>query len=122
MRHPCAPAPAPAQAVSLPPLAQNAELIALRVRHDDPRLVTLTDVDTLGTMSLTASHLGGLVIRPEVEMQPAFDFLALGDPDEFQPLQGSGSGRISNSSSEEWTTAQPRASAHHCPRAAGTTE
>ena len=70
---------------SLTPLAQNTELVAFRVRHDDPRLVTLTDVDTLGTMSLKASHLGGLVIRPEVEIQPTFDFLALGDPDEVQP-------------------------------------
>jgi hypothetical protein len=28
-------------------------------------------------MSFKASHLGGLVIGPEVEMQPTFDFLAL---------------------------------------------
>lgn len=86
-RHPCAPAPAPAQAFSLTPLAQNTELVAFRVCHDDPRLVTLTDVDTLGTMSSKASHLGGLVIGPEVEMQPTFDFLALCDPDEVQPWQ-----------------------------------
>jgi hypothetical protein len=59
-------------------LGQDTELVAFGVGHDHPRLVTLADVDPLGTKILKASHLGGLVIGPEVEMQPTFDFLALG--------------------------------------------
>ena|SRR5207302_1434345 len=53
------------------PLAKDTELVAFGVGHDNPRLVTLANVDTLRAMSLKASHLGVLVIRPEVEMQPA---------------------------------------------------
>ena len=69
------------------PSAEDTELVAFGVRHDNPRLVTLANVDTLRAMSLKASHLGVLVIRPEVEMQPALSLLALIKPDEVQPRQ-----------------------------------
>src|SRR5215510_2365281 len=69
------------------PPAQDTELIAFGVCHDNPRLVTLANVDTLRAMSLEASHFGILVIRPEVEMQPALSLLALIKPDEVQPWQ-----------------------------------
>jgi hypothetical protein len=69
------------------PLAKDTELVAFGVCHDNPRLVTLANVDTLRAMSLETSHLGGLIIRPEVEMQPALSLLALIKPDEVQPRQ-----------------------------------
>ena len=75
------------QGFSLMPLAKDAELVAFGVCHDNPRLVTLANVDTLRAMSLKASHLGVLVIRPEVEMQPALNLLALIKPDKVQPWQ-----------------------------------
>lgn len=75
------------QGLSLMPLAKDAELVAFGVCHDNPRLVTLANVDTLRAMSLKASHLSVLVIRPEVEMQPALSLLALIKPDEVQPGQ-----------------------------------
>jgi hypothetical protein len=67
------------------PLTKHTELVAFGVCHDNPRLVTLADVDTLRAMSLKASHFGVLVIRPEVEVQPALSLLALIKPDEVQP-------------------------------------
>ena len=69
------------------PLAKDTELVAFGICHDNPRLVTLANVDTLRAMSLKASHLGVLVIRPEVEMQPVLNLLALIKPDEVQPWQ-----------------------------------
>jgi hypothetical protein len=69
------------------PLAKDTELVAFGVCHDNPRLVTLANVDTLRAMSLKASHLGVLIIRPEVEMQPALSLLALIKPNEVQPWQ-----------------------------------
>lgn len=69
------------------PLAEDTELVAFGVGHDNPRLVTLANVDTLRAMSLKASHLGVLVIRPEVEMQPVLNRLALSKPNEVQPWQ-----------------------------------
>jgi hypothetical protein len=67
------------------PSAKDTELVAFGVCHDNPRLVTLANVDTSRAMSFKASHLGVLVIRPEVEMQPTLDLLALIKPDEVQP-------------------------------------
>ena len=75
------------QGFSLMPLAKDAELVAFGVCHDNPRLVTLANVDTLRAKSLKASHLGVLVIRPEVKMQPTLKLLALIKPDEVQPWQ-----------------------------------
>lgn len=43
------------------PFAQNTELVAFRVCHDDPRRITLTDVDTLGTIELL---IGGVDDHP----------------------------------------------------------
>ena len=82
----------PATAALIPgfsrmPSAEDTELVAFGVRHDNPRLVALANVDTLRAMSLKASHLGVLVIRPEVEMQPALGLLGLIKPDEVQPRQ-----------------------------------
>jgi hypothetical protein len=69
------------------PLAKEAELVAFGVCHDNPRLVTLANVDTLRAKSLKTSHLGVLVIRPEVEMQAVLNLLALIKSDEVQPWQ-----------------------------------
>ena len=69
------------------PSAKYTELVTFGVCHDNPRLVTLANVDTLRAMSLKASHLGVLVIRPEVEMQPTLSLLAFIKPDEVQPWQ-----------------------------------
>ncbi len=69
------------------PLAKDTELVAFWVCHDNPRLVTLANVDPLRTKRLKASHLGVLVIRPEVEMQAVLNLLALIQPDEVQPWQ-----------------------------------
>jgi hypothetical protein len=69
------------------PPPKDTELVAFGVCHDNPRLVTLANVDTPCAMSLKASHLGVLVIRPEVEVQPALSLLALIKPDEVQPRQ-----------------------------------
>lgn len=68
-------------------LAEDAELVAFRVCQDDPRLVALTDVNALCTLGDETSHLGGLVVRPEVEVQAALGLPALVEPDELQPWQ-----------------------------------
>jgi hypothetical protein len=69
------------------PLAKDTELVAFGVCHDNPWLVTLANVDAPRAKSLKASHLGALVIRPEVEMQSALCLLALIKPNEVQPWQ-----------------------------------
>jgi len=44
---------------------QHAELVALRIDHDDPALVAdLADVGSAGTQRLEPSHLGIAVMRP----------------------------------------------------------
>ena len=91
------------------PLAKDTELVAFGVGQDNPRLLTLANIDTLCAVSHQASHLGVLVIRPEVEMQRLLAFLLSSSRTKSNPGRRSGSGRISNSSSEEWTTTQPRA-------------
>lgn len=48
--------------------AKDAELITFGVCQYNPRLITLANINTLCAMSHQASHLGVLVIRPEVEM------------------------------------------------------
>ena len=69
------------------PLAKDTELVAFGVGQDNPRLLTLANIDTLCAVRHQASHLGVLVIRPEVEMQSALSLLALIKPDEVQPRQ-----------------------------------
>jgi hypothetical protein len=71
----------------LTPLAKDTELVAFGVCQYNPRLITLANINTLCAMSHQTSHLGVLVIRPEVEMQPALNLLALIKPDEVQPRQ-----------------------------------
>lgn len=66
-------------------MAEDTEFVIFRVCQHNPRLITLADVDTLCPMSQQPSHLGVLVIRPEVEMEPALGFLGLVKPDEVQP-------------------------------------
>jgi hypothetical protein len=72
---------------SLTPLAKDTELVAFGVCQYHPRLITLANINTLCAMSHQTSHLGVLVIRPEVEMQSALGLLALIKPDEVQPRQ-----------------------------------
>lgn len=68
-------------------LAKDTELVAFRVCQYNPRSITLADIHTLCAMGHQTSHLGVLVIRPEVEMQSALSLLALVKPDEVQPRQ-----------------------------------
>ena len=68
-------------------LAKDAELVAFGVRQDNPRLLTLADINMPCAMSHQTSHLGVLIIRREVEMQPALRRLALVKPYEVQPRQ-----------------------------------
>ena len=49
--------------------------------------ITLANINTLCAMSHQTSHLGVLVIRPEVEVLSALSLLALIKPDEVQPRQ-----------------------------------
>ena len=58
-------------------LTENTELIAFGVCQYNPRLLALANVDTLSAVSDQSSHLGVLVIRPEVEMQSTLGLLAL---------------------------------------------
>lgn len=67
--------------------AKDAELVTFWVCQYDPRLITLTNINTLCAMGYQTSHLSVLVIRPEVEMQSALSLLALIKPDEVQPRQ-----------------------------------
>jgi len=64
---------------------KDAELVAFGICQDNPRCITLTDVNTLCAMSDETSHLGVLVVGPEVEMQSALGLLALIKPHEVQP-------------------------------------
>jgi hypothetical protein len=68
-------------------LAKDTELVTFGVCQYNPRLITLANINTLCAMSHQTSHLGVLVIRPEVEMQSALSLLALIKPDEVQPRQ-----------------------------------
>src|SRR6476620_3022753 len=67
--------------------AKDAKLATLWVCQYNPRLITLAKVNTLCALSHQTSHLGVLVIRPEVEMQSALSLLALIKPDKVQPRQ-----------------------------------
>src|SRR3954470_9518646 len=60
--------------------AKHAELVAVRVGHDDPGLLTLADVDPAPAERLEPGHLGRLVGRPQVEVQPVLPRLQLRDP------------------------------------------
>jgi hypothetical protein len=53
------------------PLPEDTELVAFGVCQYHPRLITLANVNTPSAMSKQTSHLGGLVIRPEIEVQAA---------------------------------------------------
>lgn len=79
--------PAPRASHLLTSLAKDTELITFGVCQYNPRLITLANISTLRAMSHQTSHLGVLVIRPEVEMQSALNLLALIKPDEVQPRQ-----------------------------------
>lgn len=50
-------------------------------------MIALADVHTLSAMIQQTSHLGVLVIGPEVEMQSALGRLAFIETDEVQPRQ-----------------------------------
>jgi len=67
-------------AVTISEDAQDTELVALRVGHDDPALVThLTDVGSASPQGLEPSHLGVAVIRSQIEMEPVLDPLGVRD-------------------------------------------
>ncbi len=68
-------------------LAKDTELVTFGVCQYNPQLITLANIDVPCAMSHQTSHLGVLVIRPEVEMQSALSLLALIKPDEVQPRQ-----------------------------------
>src|ERR1700732_3297339 len=58
---------------------QDAELVALGVRHHDPTHVPLSDVDVARAQAAEPLRLGRLVIGPQIEMDPVLDRLRLGD-------------------------------------------
>src|SRR3954452_9732783 len=65
--------------------AKNAELVAFGGGQHDPGSIALADVHPPCAMSDQPSHLGVLVIRPEVEVQSALALLGLIVPHEVQP-------------------------------------
>src|SRR3954447_16564244 len=65
--------------------AKNAELVAFGVGQHDPGSIPLADVHPPRAMSDQPSHLGVLVIRPEVEVQSALGLFGLIEPHEVQP-------------------------------------
>ena|SRR5687768_5612726 len=69
----------------MPSRGKDAELVALGVGQHDPGSIPLPDVHPTCAMSEQPSHLGVLVIRPEVEVQSALGLLCLIEPDEIQP-------------------------------------
>ena len=77
----------PRQEFLLTPLAKDTELVALGVCQDNPRLMSLADVNMPRAMGHQTGHLGVLIIWPEIEMQSALRRPALINPDEVQPWQ-----------------------------------
>lgn len=69
----------------MPSLAKDAEFVAFGIGQHYPRSIPLADVHTPCAMSDQTSHLGVLVIRPEVEVQSALGLLVLIEPDKVQP-------------------------------------
>jgi hypothetical protein len=63
---------------------QHVEFVAVRVGHDHPADLTLADADPAGTERFQPGHLGGLINRPQIKMQPVLDRFALGNPQEQQ--------------------------------------
>lgn len=49
-------------------MAQDTEFVTFRVGQDNPRLITLADVNLLCATGHQPSHLGVLVIGREVKM------------------------------------------------------
>jgi hypothetical protein len=82
----------PRASALLTPLSKDAELVAFGICQHDPRRIGLADVNTLRAMSNQTSHLSGLVVRPEVEVQAALGVLALVKSNEVQPRQPIGLG------------------------------
>jgi hypothetical protein len=71
--------------------AKDAELVAFGVGQHDPGSIPLADVHPPPrTMSDQSSHLGVLVIRPEIEVQSVLGLLGLVEPDELQPRRAIG--------------------------------
>ena len=66
-------------------MAKDAELVALGVGQHDPGSIPLADVHPSCAMRDQPSHLGVLVIRPEVEVESALGLLGLIEPDEIEP-------------------------------------
>jgi hypothetical protein len=65
--------------------AKDAELVAFGVGQYDPGSIPLADVHPTCAVSDQPSHLGVLVIRPEVKVQSALGLLGLIEPHEVQP-------------------------------------
>src|SRR5689334_8462106 len=68
-----------------PPRAEHAELVALRVGEQHPRHVTLADVDRAGAHPDQPFHLGLLVVRAQVQVQPVLADLGVHTDAEQQP-------------------------------------
>src|ERR1051325_4075641 len=72
----------------LRPRSQHTELVALRVRHDHPAHVPLTDVRSRRAGALEPGDLGGLVVRVEVAVQATLHRLSFGHIREHQSWPG----------------------------------
>src|SRR5215475_14006679 len=58
---------------------QQVELDAVRVGHDHPANVSLTDAHPAGAECFQPGDLGDLITGPQVQMQPVLDDLAFGN-------------------------------------------
>lgn len=63
---------------------EDAELVALRIGHHDPRRVTLPDVDPGSAELKQPRYLDQLIIGPEIQMQPVLAALVVRDTDEAE--------------------------------------
>src|SRR6266702_1997725 len=78
---------------------EHAELVARRIGHHHPAHVRLlADVDPPGAEVPQPRHLGGLVLRPQVQVQPVLASFVLGYPQEQQvrsdPVLRAAGGRL----------------------------
>ena len=63
---------------------QHVELVAVRVGHDHPADLALADADPAGAQRFQPGDLGGLIARPQVQVQAVLDDLLLGNSQEEQ--------------------------------------
>jgi hypothetical protein len=63
---------------------QHVKFVAVRVGRDHPVDLALADADPAGAERFEPGDLCGLIARPQIQVQPILDHLALGNPQEQQ--------------------------------------